>query len=234
MKTQRRIEKIFETVRAVAERVALNCRVVVADIGTDHGFLAEKLSEAEFVERVIASDISAKSLNKLERLIKLHSLKNIDTLLCDGLSGLDRADIAVIAGLGGMQISEMLRSQNHSKNGVKCRYFVLQPVQNVPELRQFLNDCKFDVFMDFVVFDVGQYYHILAVDVLNSTRETLDTKTKYLGKNIPNSADFKGFVSDVSNRLEFLNNLPKDKIAGDLELSEKLSLKNVVDKLKNM
>lgn len=234
MKTKRRIDKIFEATGAVAERVALNKKVSVADIGTDHGFLAEKLSKAPFVESVIASDISEKSLHKLERLIERHSLKNIKTLVCDGLLGIDRVDIAVIAGLGGVQIMEMLGAQNRGKTEPKCRYFVLQPVQNVPELRQFLYDNHFDVFMDYVFRDSGQFYHILCVDVLCAPCDVLDIKTKYLGKNQPSSADFWDFVSEVSSKLEFLNDLPKDKIAGDLELSEKLSLKNVVDKFKNL
>ena len=81
MKTYKRILKLEEAVKFVCEYAGKDIKdFVAADIGTDHGNLAEKLSKLSQIRKVIASDISAKSLCKLQALIKSRKLTNIETV----------------------------------------------------------------------------------------------------------------------------------------------------------
>ena len=57
----------------------------------------------------------------------------------DGLAPIDHADVSVIAGIGGYEIIKMLNCQNvNSDFERKCDVFVLQPAQNVNELREYI------------------------------------------------------------------------------------------------
>ena len=98
MKTYSRIEKLQAAVMLVQSE--LKKPLVVADIGTDHGYLADLLSKNEQVEKIIATDISAKSLSKLEAKINYKKLSKIETAVGDGLIPVKSADVSVIAGVG--------------------------------------------------------------------------------------------------------------------------------------
>ena len=141
MKTYKRITKLKEAVNLVYD--LLQKPITVADIGTDHGYLAEALSKTSYVETILASDISAKSLSKLEQKIEYKKLKNIKTFVGDGLNPIAKADVSVIAGIGGHEIIKILETQNKTESGNnKCDYFILQPAQNVIELRNWLFENK--------------------------------------------------------------------------------------------
>ena len=86
-------------------------------------------------------------MSKLEKLVKKCNLQKIETFVGDGLEPVKNADVSVIAGIGGWEIIKILTTQNrqnidkkHHQN--KCDYFVLQPAQNVNELRLWLFENK--------------------------------------------------------------------------------------------
>ena len=71
MKAYKRLKKMAETVDSLIANDA-----VVADIATDHGYLAEALSKEDRISKIIATDISKKCLNKVEKLVEKCGLKN--------------------------------------------------------------------------------------------------------------------------------------------------------------
>ena len=119
---------------------------VVADIGADHGYLSKILIEENRAKKVIATDISEPSLRKTDNLIKQFMLTDrIETRVGDGLVPIKNGEVqtVVIAGMGGYEIIKILQS-NTDKNIEK---FILQPVQNTLQLREFSNICRYAAVM---------------------------------------------------------------------------------------
>lgn len=231
MKTIKRIKCLTNACENLSKN--FEKKLVIADIGTDHGYLSESLSRCDFVEKIIATDISKKSLSKLENLIKKEGLKKIETRLGDGLKPIETADLTVIAGIGGFEIITMLETQNLGDDKkLKCRYFVLQPTQNVVELRRFLSKKKYKILSDKVIFDAGRFYPIILVDVQEKQKLKANIFNIWLGRdNSINDADFVAFLNNQREFLLFLNELPKIRILKDKTLKEKLKLLHLIDKL---
>lgn len=227
MKTLKRIEKLTEATKVAVSD--LQKPVVVADVATDHGYLAENLSKQDWVKKVIATDISDKCLNKLVDLIKKHDLKKIETIVGDGLNPIESADVAVIAGVGGFEIIKMLDKQN---DNLKCKIFVLQPAQNALELREWLFDNEVFVQKDYIIEDAGRFYPIIIVDV---SKKQINEKTifnMWIGRdNEKSNKDFVLFLKDYLQFLVFLEDLPKSRIEEDDVLKDKLKLKHIIEKM---
>lgn len=231
MKTVKRISKLSEAVKIATHNLDKN--LVVADIATDHGYLAEALSKQENIQKIFATDISSKCLNKVVELIKNNNLQKIETLVGDGLIPIDSVDVAVIAGVGGFEIIKMLEKQNRKPNGdFKCRLFVLQPAQNVLELRTWLFDNEIFMIKDYVIEDAERFYPIIIVDVSKTQNNEKNIFNLWLGRdNDLNSNDFKNFLFDSLTFLEFLNDLPQQRIDMDKTLKDKQELKLLIENL---
>lgn len=138
-------------------------RFTVADVGTDHGFLAKMLIDEERAKIVYATDVSEGSLNKAKDLAKNNNMENkIICLLGDGFKPISQCklDYVVVAGLGGNEIIKILKETELSRN-VK---YIFQPVQNAVELRIFLNENSFNIKKDFIVEDKNKFYNTLLVE----------------------------------------------------------------------
>lgn len=232
MKTYKRIDKITESVE-LAYNTFLSGEIVACDIATDHGYIAESLIKKDYVKNVVATDISAKSLKKLQNLIEFHHIFGINCVLGDGLTVIDSADICVIAGIGGEEIVKMLSLQNKRKNGEnKCNVFVLQPAQNVIELRKFIFKNKIYLLKDFVIEDEGRFYPILIIDVSKRQRNKQNIFNIWLGRDNKNgSEDFVKYIGEINEYLEFLNEIPYKRIRKDKVLKQKYKLKKLASKL---
>ncbi len=234
MKTYKRIEKLRDAVKFVGD--SLKKQIIVADIGTDHGYLAEELSKQDYVQKVLASDISSKSLSKLEKVINLHKLTNIDCFVGDGLEPIKKADVSVIAGVGGWEIIKILGTQNKQDDGkIKCDYFVLQPAQNVNELRIWLFENKIKVLKDYMIFDADRFYPIIIVDVSKKQRNRKSIFNIWLGRdNSLSDIDFVLFLKDMLISFEFLKDITKKRAKQDKVLYQKYKLNKIIAHLLKM
>lgn len=234
MKTYKRIEKLSEAV----DFVCLNFEksIIVADIGTDHGYLSENLSKKDNIEKVLATDISEKSLDKLEKLIKNWNLKKIETFVGDGLNPISGADVSVIAGIGGHEIIKILETQNNARSGeFKCKYFVLQPAQNDIQLRKWIFDNKIKLLKDYIIFDADRFYPIIIIDVSKKQRNKKNIFNLWLGRdNKIENDDFILYLKDLKVSFEFLKDIPKKRIKKDDVLYQKYKLNKIIEKLLNM
>lgn len=234
MKTYSRIEKLQAAVMLVQSE--LKKPLVVADIGTDHGYLADLLSKNEQVEKIIATDISAKSLSKLEAKINYKKLNKIETAVGDGLIPVTAADVSVIAGVGGHEIIKILKNQNVGDDGNrKCDYFVLQPAQNVNELRIWLFENKIRILKDYIIFEADRFYPIIIVQVSKKQRNRKSIYNIWLGRdNDVSNNDFVLFLKDLKSNLEFLKDIDKKRAKKDSLLYQKYKLNRLIDKLLNV
>ena len=82
-----------------------------ADVGCDHGYIAEKTLENGLFDDVIISDISEKCLKKAESRLSLRFGGRFTAIVSDGFDNLPHVDEALISGMGGEIISAMLETR---------------------------------------------------------------------------------------------------------------------------
>lgn len=137
---------------------------VVVDVGSDHGKLACVLIQEYGMERVIATDISWHSIEK----IKLQAAKNgvsdrLEARQGNGLEPIGGQEAGcgiVLAGLGGEVIASILRAQEQKARA--ARLLVLQPMSDAGHLRQYLTENGFVITDDQLVKDAGRIYQVIA------------------------------------------------------------------------
>lgn len=232
MKSFNRLRQLNQVVVDLIDEKTLD-NVVVADIATDHGYLAELLSRHKKVSKVIATDISQACLDKANELKLRCKLDKIETRLGDGLNPIKKADIVVMAGIGGYEIIKILSSQNKQDNlENKCNLFVLQPSKNAAELRQYLFQNKIGILRDFIVLSGGKFYPIIVVDFLENN-VSLDTLFNvYFGRD--NSTKNRVFVKYLCNVIEeykFLEKMSKFDIEKSNDLITKYKIFDFAKKL---
>jgi tRNA (adenine22-N1)-methyltransferase len=149
--------ELSERLGAVAEWIADGSRV--ADIGTDHGLLPVFLLQSGKADRVIATDVRYRPLEKAKACARRHDLDNkISFRICDGLSGIlpGEADTVVIAGMGGETIASILADAPWTAEG--AHRLILQPMSKTEELRSFLWNGGFWIEAERLVKDRGSLY----------------------------------------------------------------------------
>ena len=206
--------------------------IVVADIGADHGYLAELLSRNDKIKKIYATDISQKCLDKTNELVSKFNLKKIETKLGDGLDAIDSAKISVVAGIGGYEIINMLSHQNITINkGKKCELFIFQPSKNAAELRSYLIDENVAIIRDEIVKSGGKFYPIIVVDLNKFNTMEKNVFNLYFGQsNDIENADFVAFLKDIVARLDVLKTLKnRDYLDDDVKL--KLEIYELAKKL---
>ncbi len=110
----------------------------VADIGTDHGYLAAALARDGLHSPVVATDAAGEPLDRARSFARKEGLLDrIDFRLGDGLSVLRKGEVrtAVIAGLGGESICRIIEGCSWAAEGL---LLVLQPMSRPDILRRTL------------------------------------------------------------------------------------------------
>jgi len=136
----------------------------VADIGTDHGHVPVYLAQTGLVKRVIASDISAASLDAARRAAMEYNVPELITfLVSSGLDGVTPTDVdtIIIAGLGSETIIQILEDAPWTKySRVKL---ILQPQSKIDMLFRYLYDNGYEIMQTVTVLDNGRQYTILLI-----------------------------------------------------------------------
>lgn len=128
-----------------------------ADVGCDHGYCTRYMLKNSLCERAIISDISDKCLSKAQELLKdyIEDGKCIP-VCCFGLEKIENSvDLVLIAGMGGEEITAILDAAYIPKN------FVLQPMRNVREVREYLLKNGAEITCDDVFESGGKYYFVI-------------------------------------------------------------------------
>lgn len=128
----------------------------LADVGCDHGYMAEYALRKGIAETVYVSDISAGSLKKAETLLAEYvEAGKCIPVLADGMKGLPRdLDCLLIAGLGGEEIVRIL------SEGYLPPDFVFQPMKNAEKLRRYLVGRGAKILTD-ETFGEGYFYDLI-------------------------------------------------------------------------
>lgn len=135
---------------------------VVADIGTDHGFLPVFLVKKGIAPRVIASDIHRGPFQKALNYVHFEGLEeNIEIRLGNGLDILSpgEAQVVVIAGLGGHTLVDILAAGSEVLQTVET--LVLNPATHQNIVRQWLVTNGWCLMDEDLVEDQGRLYQII-------------------------------------------------------------------------
>lgn len=139
------------------------CRTV-CDVATDHALIPIELLLNAKCERVIASDINERPLEVAKKNISQYDLQDkIEIRVGSGVSTIvpGEAEVIVIAGIGGILMSELLES---GKDVLKAsKVLILQPMNYYEDVREWLYDNGFLIY-DEELIDDDEYriYNIIA------------------------------------------------------------------------
>ena len=155
--------KLPKRLQAIAQMVEKNS--IVADIGTDHGYIPKYLVDNEISKMVIATDISEGSLSKTTSYVEEENLSDVILpRLGSGLVPIKpfEVDTVIIAGMGGVLISEILEADR--KKASTFIRFILQPMVGSSELRKYLVTSGFRILDEDLVKEDGRYYEIILAE----------------------------------------------------------------------
>lgn len=197
----------------------------VIDIGTDHGLVPLYLAKNNISKDILATDISAKSLKKLEDKLDKNLENIIKTEVCDGLDGIDIKEnqIAIIAGMGAITIIDILSKDIDKVR--KLEYVICEGNIGNEKLRKFLNENNFIIDRDFLIKDGRKHYDIIRFK--NGSDRKLSLGEIYFGKFIysENNPLLMKRIEQIYNKnLKFKENIEKkskDKEGLDL-INERL------------
>lgn len=152
--------KLSGRMRAVAGLVHV-CGVL-ADVGTDHGYVPIALVAEGKVRSAIAMDIKEGPLARAGKNIADSRMEDrIETRLSDGVSALavGEADSILIAGMGGRLVVRILDS-----GAAVCRSakeLILQPQSDPGKVREYLRENGYRIAGEDMVWEDGKFYPML-------------------------------------------------------------------------
>lgn len=177
---------------------------VLADIGTDHGYLPIYLLDENRIDRAVLSDINKGPLAKAEENVTRRGYRNrVSLVLCDGasaLSGCGATDYC-ICGMGGELIADIIAAAPHLKNN-KIR-LILQPMSKQEVLRNYLFNSGFSILKEVYSFDEGKYY-VTVLAEYSGERVEFSAVDAYFGKMnvLVNSEAVLGYMKTKARSLE--------------------------------
>ena len=171
-------ERLGAIARLVLDAVSDQETPWAADIGCDHGQLTAYLLERCAQLSMIASDVSAPSLEKAKKLFAAKGFgERVSTVVADGLGGIDReVDVIVMAGMGAETILKIIREGREKIGSAKL---ILQANVDLPMLRTQLAAQGFAIEKEAYARAAGRRYVTLLVHA--GERKQLDAREALLG-----------------------------------------------------
>lgn len=148
------------------------------EIGCDHGYIPIYLVKNSYCKRFIASDIKPGPLEKAKKNIENEGLLNkIELRLGSGFKVISQNEVnfAILCGMGGYLMRDLIEESFDIVS--KLEYVILQPMQNIEVLREYIYSKGFEILNEAIVWDEF-YYQIIKVKAANLTY-TKKYKSKY-------------------------------------------------------
>jgi len=205
-----------------------------ADIGTDHGYVAEMLLNDNTCGYVIATDLNEGPLSRaIEYLTSINLNSKCDFRLGNGLTVMkeEEADAIIIAGMGGELIADILEV---SKNiSIKSSQLILQPMTTAEKLRRYLGENGFKIIDEKIVKEYHHYYFVIKAEpgLSEITDEIYYEFSRHLiEKKDPLMMDYIDKILNINEKI--INSLEK---TNNKEYNEKIdSLKEKNNKIREL
>ena len=227
--------KLSNRLKKIAELVDFGATVI--DVGTDHGYVPNFLCEKKISRDIIATDISKNSLEKsIELTRERDNEKYIRNILANGIVRENRDNI-IIAGLGGIQIAEIIL--NSIEIARSAKKLILQPMQKTNILRRELNNMGFEIIDEEIIFEDDRYFEIILARYFGQIKK-LEEVDFYFSKSLMEKKDkvYLDFLRERQRELEkILSNINNDsdrtkKRSGELK-SLLIRTKEGIDEISN-
>lgn len=196
-----------------------NCQVF-ADIGCDHGYIANAMIRSGKAQKVIISDISAKCLLKAEQLLSQFIQDGkAESVVSNGFEKVGKCDVALIAGMGGEEICDIITKAKFLPDKL-----VLQPMKNADKVRTLAVKSGYKIQKDYIFKSSGKFYDFI---ILEKGQDFLTEEEIEFGRdNIKNKGQaFKEFLTQKISRLNSYlgcENLSNEDRQSMLKSKEKL------------
>lgn len=216
-----------DRLQAVADFVPLTSSV--ADIGTDHGYLAIELYKINNQRRVIAADLNAGPCQAARRTISEAGFSDsIEVRQGDGLAAIapGEVDTVCIAGMGGKLEADILAARPLVMAQLKC--VVLQPQNGVEYLRAWLYDHHWHIADESLAKVDGRLYQI--IKAVQGQAEPLTEAELILGPSLIKKRPGL-FAEHVQNNLNQLDKIRQGLLKGGTDTRERLGRIEAVIKL---
>lgn len=199
---------------------------VLADIGSDHGYLPCDLVKRNIIEMAYACDIAEGPLNASIENIKLNHLESkVIPLLGSGMTPIvdKKVDMITISGMGGILMIEIL---NEYKNLLKNYRFVLQANTGIEVLREYLNKQNLCIIDEEIVEDA---HHIYEIIVCEYGEPFILTKEDYLFGPILRKQKAPLFIKKWKQQLEIQNRILSSLSKEHPKYQEVLQFKKIIE-----
>ena len=145
--------KLSKRLKAVADYVDNGARL--ADIGSDHAYLPTYLMQKLVIDFAVAGEVVKGPFEIAKNHVSEADLSDrIEVRLANGLGAIentDKIDTIVIAGMGGILISEILEAGNNHEES----------------LRQWLVNHQFVIKKEEILLEAGKFYEIIVAEPLS-------------------------------------------------------------------
>lgn len=218
-------KKLSQRLRLCADFVTEGCRV--ADIGTDHAALPVFLVQSGRCGGAVASDLRKGPLSSSGKNIEAAGLsEKISTRLSNGFDEIaeEEFDEAVIAGMGGLLICDILRRTPYRSS----KPFILQPMSDPEEVRRWLYLHGFEITREEAACEGKRVYVVMRAEYTGQTRILSDFEA-LVGTLAANPGkEGKEYFKKLSRTLE---KQIEGKGHTDADISPLKALKSQIDKL---
>ena len=170
---------------------------VLADIGTDHGYLPLFLLREGRVQRAYLCDINEGPLSSAKRNATLDGLiDKCEFILTDGAAALSDKGVTdyTVCGMGGELIARIIDDAPHLR--VRGTRLILQPMTKQESLRKYLTSHGFSILDERFSYDSGKYYVTVLAEYTGECREMSDSEAE-LGievRHITDRDEYLGFL----------------------------------------
>lgn len=219
---------ITERLKKCALMVESGSKIV--DIGTDHAYLPIYLIKERKATHAIACDLREGPLENAKNNIKKFGLEEkIETRLSNGLEKIkeNETDEIIIAGMGGILISEIL--ENCTWQNKKGKKFILQPMNHEKDLRVYLAKNGYEIQKEEAVNCMGKSYVVIKT-IFTGKACALTGTEKYIG-NL--KAENEASVCYIKKQLHDLKNRKKGACAKK-ENEKENYYSNLITRLENI
>ena len=196
----------------------------IIDIGCDHALLDIYLVLNRNNLKVIASDINEKPLIKAKENLEKYNVSDKIELKCgNGLDPMDKdIETIIISGMGGITITTILQSIKSYPNVKKI---ILSPNCDFPLVRKSLQNHKFTINKEIMVYEKEKYY--LISEYIPGNKKV----NNYFGKLDVSNDTVKSYYKSIYNKnKKILSKLPFFKIIKRFSLiKENILIKKKID-----
>lgn len=190
---------------------------VLADIGTDHGYLPIFLLSRGVVSRAVLSDVNAGPLASAEENVAAAGYyERCEFLLTDGAAALSDTGATdyTVCGMGGELIADIVERAPHLRNA--SIRLILQPMTRQQKLRKSLFALGFEIIGERYSYADGKYYVCLCAEYSGTPCQISD-ELAYLGADEIHTDDRAEYLGYLDARKRSLRRTYDGRLRGGFE-----------------